>query len=414
MKKINFLLIYFLTNIFFLLLFLLIGDFNFLKISILGLLILNFIFIFIQKIIQKEKLISQQEPFYSEWGKLFNFISTPFVIYDEQMKIIYFNKAFSDFVNLEKNTLTNFKIETWIVKNENYLKLALIFFPSLMADSLKIIQSDDPNIIDINYRNEIFLFLITTKIFYQNKLLNIKIIKDYSEEKKQERQAFDLLSLLAHHLRTPLNQLKWLIETNKNSIQPEIFEQSINIINKTLFLTQMVILKSKSEMGKIDLNIELNSIEDLIKQCLDFFKSSLEEKKIKVEIYLDELVKNFYFDKSIMFFILYPIIENGIDYNREGGKLVIDIFKNKDKNYVTLKISDTGIGIEEKDFPHIFKKYFRSEEAKSIKPTGFGLGLSLAYNLTNIHKGEIEFQSKKGEGTTFILNFPLSKDIYGL
>lgn len=410
--NINFFLI--LLNIVLLALYLFISDFNYLKIAIFVLLILNIGYLFINSILKKEKLISSQKEFYFELDKFFNLINTPFVIYDDQMKIIYFNEAFSKLVNLDKNLLTNLKLETWIIKNEQYLKLSLIFFPSLIADNIKILKSEDPNIIEVSYQDNLFFTIISSKISYSQKIFSFKIIIDNSKDYYQIKQSSELLNLLVHHLRTPLNQLKWLLESIKNNNNQEAVNQGLDIIQKAIFLTQTVILTNKAENNQISLNIELNNIEELIKSCFDFFKYYLNEKNIKVEIFIEEQVKNFYFDKNLMFFIIYTLIENAIDYNKPNGKIVLNIIKHPQRDYVSISIADTGIGINEEDLKNLFKKYFRTKEAKEIKPTGFGLGLSLVYNLTKIHKGEIKVESKKNIGTTFFLEFPLNKEIYSL
>lgn len=412
LKNLHF--IFFGLNIILLAIYLFISDFNYLKLAIFSLLILNVGFLIVNFFLKKEELIASQKDFYFELDKFFNLLDTPFVIYDDEMKIVYFNDAFLKLVNLEKSILTNFKLETWIVKNEQYLKLALVFFPSLVADNIKIIQADDPNIIEVNYQNTFLCSIISSKISYQQKIYKFKVILDQSKDHYYRKQSLEFLSLLAHHLRTPLTQLRWLLESIKDENNKENVDQALNILDKTLILSQTVILSNKVETDQLELNIEMNNFEELVKNCLEFFKYYLSEKNITVEIFIDEQTKNFYFDKNIMFFIIYTLIENAIDYNKEGGKITIKTEKEFGREYVKIQISDTGIGIAKEDLANIFKKYFRTKEAKEIKPTGFGLGLSLVYNLTKIHKGEISVESQKNIGTTFILTFPLAKDIYSL
>ncbi|GIW65778.1 MAG: hypothetical protein KatS3mg094_297 [Candidatus Parcubacteria bacterium] len=414
MNRSKFFLISLLVNTIILLFFLFIPNFNYLKLSIFALLILNLFFLFILIGLKKEEIITGEEDFYLKLDKIFNLINNPLVVYDKEMKVLYINNAFEKFIGLDKKLIINFKIDTWIIKNEKYLKLALIFFPSLTAENIKIIKSGDPDIIDISYKNEIFISIINTKVNYNKKEFNLKIILDHSQEIKQNKQSLELLDLLAHHLRTPLNQLKWLIEENKELIDKSIYNQEIDIINRALFLTQMIILSRKTEEGDVNVSLELNSIQELINSCLSLFKSSLEDKNIKVEVYLDEAAEKFYFDKNIIFSIMLALIENAIDYNKPNGKIIFNINKDLDRNYIVIKISDTGIGMSEDDLNNIFKKYFRSNEAKEIKPIGFGLGLYLVYSLTKAHKGNIRVESKKNIGTTFILEFPANKEIYNL
>lgn len=409
-KNLNF--IFFLTNIILLLGYLFIGEFNYLKAAIFFLLILNLIFFYFNFFIKKEELVSRYENFYVELDNFFNLLTTPFVIYDDQMKIVYVNDAFAKLVALDKNKLLNLKLETWLTKNQQYFKLALIFFPSLSSDHLKIIQTDNPNIIEISYQDNLFWLIISSKISYQQKVYNFKIIVDRSKDYYYDQQSIEFLNLLAHHLRNPLNQIKWLLETLRNDNNKESINEALSILDKTLILSQTILLINKVENNKIKLEIENNNLQNLFNECLSFFKYYLKEKEIKTEIYLEDTVRNFYFDKNIIFFIIFSLIENAIDYNQPKGKIVIRVEKDTGRDYVKIQISDTGIGMNDDEIKNIFKKYYRSQEAKKNKPTGFGLGLYLVYQLIKIHKGEIKVESKKNIGTNFILFLPLNREIY--
>jgi len=100
---------------------------------------------------------------------------------------------------------------------------------------------------------------------------------------------------------------------------------------------------------------------------------------------------------------LLNIIDNAVKYTPIKGK--IDIVLNKNKYQAILEIKDNGIGIPQKDIPHIFDRFYRGSTKE--KTLGSGLGLAITKTIINSHRGEIEVKSKIGNGTVFTINLPL-------
>lgn len=100
------------------------------------------------------------------------------------------------------------------------------------------------------------------------------------------------------------------------------------------------------------------------------------------------------------------LLENAVKYNREHGS--ISIVTGREDDAVTVKIADTGIGIPEEELPHIFEAFYRVDQSRSRAVGGAGLGLSLVKDIVEKHGGEIAVKSVAGEGTTFILRFPVA------
>ena len=102
------------------------------------------------------------------------------------------------------------------------------------------------------------------------------------------------------------------------------------------------------------------------------------------------------------------IIENAIKYNREHGKVFIDI--NQEQDMVFVKIRDTGIGIPEEELDKIFNKYYRSSIVENdISFEGSGLGLAIAHDIVTDYNGTISVNSKLNEYTEFVISFPASQ-----
>jgi len=390
-------------------------EFNHVKIVIFANIVLIFLGIIGILYFSRFLFIKREKPF-EKFVNILEAINTPICLYDNEMKIIYVNKAFEEFTGLKKDALLSLQLDTWVTKNPIYTKLSLVFFPSLIATKIQA-REDNKDIVEVNYKDEIVFDLITTKLRFDKEEYNSKIIIDKSILFKEIKNKNEFVSLISHHLRTPLNQIRWFLESlAKSENIPEEEKESIknflNLISKSIALVESILLTSRVEEKKIELSIEENDIEELILSCLSLLNFEINEKKLKVNIEIEEEVKRFPFDKKILFFALYPIIENAVDYNKIGGEINIKVEKDKEKSEVKISIEDTGIGISEKDLLKMFEKFYRSLSAKEIKPTGTGIGLYLAKNLINIHKGTISITSEEGKGTKVLISLPSYKEVY--
>jgi heavy metal sensor kinase len=98
------------------------------------------------------------------------------------------------------------------------------------------------------------------------------------------------------------------------------------------------------------------------------------------------------------------LLGNGIAYNRAHGVVAAEV--REERGLVTLRVKDTGIGIDAEDLPHVFERFYRGERARERRPAGAGLGLALAEWIVTAHGGTIECASEPGRGTTFVARFP--------
>ena len=100
------------------------------------------------------------------------------------------------------------------------------------------------------------------------------------------------------------------------------------------------------------------------------------------------------------------LLTNAIRYNREGGK--VDVSLASEKEQAVLTVADTGIGIPEKDRPHLFERFYRVDKARSREAGGSGLGLAIAKWIVESHGGTISFSSRENAGTTFAVRLPIA------
>ena len=109
-------------------------------------------------------------------------------------------------------------------------------------------------------------------------------------------------------------------------------------------------------------------------------------------------------NRALIYEMLYNLIDNGIKYNKAGGCVAVRICQSKKDTVLT--VSDTGIGISDKDQERIFERFYRADKSRSKKSGGTGLGLAIVKHIVLAHGGRIEVSGRPGEGTRFEIVFP--------
>ena len=212
---------------------------------------------------------------------------------------------------------------------------------------------------------------------------------------------------VSHELKTPLTSISGYAEIMANGIAKEednklfaqkIYDESQNLINNI----NDIIKISKLDENRIDLEYQRINYSQLINNCINKLEKFIEDKHIKVnftskEIYGFAIV-------YVMEDIIYNLIQNAIKYNKNNGKVDIDI--KQDRKNVIITIADTGIGISDMDIDRIYERFFRSDRSHSSNIEGSGLGLAIVKHGINLHNGTITCDSKLNVGTTFTLSIP--------
>jgi PAS domain S-box-containing protein len=242
--------------------------------------------------------------------------------------------------------------------------------------------------------------------FSQQKLYLDQIIK--SSNFKTE-----FMATMSHELRTPLNAIigftDLLLEGVYGPIndeQKEVITDIKNSADHQFDMIKHILDISKIESGQITLNTQKFSLNKMFNQINSSLKPLYKRKNLKLKIRGLEEEKFIKADPIRFKEILLNLIGNAIKFTIEG--LIKIVIKEK-YNHWLFKVSDTGIGIAQKDFPLIFKDFKRVDSTYVHSVPGTGLGLSLTKRLVELHGGEISFTSVLGMGSTF--TFSISKKI---
>ena len=234
----------------------------------------------------------------------------------------------------------------------------------------------------------------------------------------------EFLANMSHELRTPLNSLlllsKGLAENKKGNLNLSEVEDAKIIYdggNSLLSLINDILDLSKVEAGKLSVHIEDLNIKTLINNLQKMFNPIANHRSIDFNTELgDDVPKIIISDRQRVEQILRNLLSNAMKFTEQGSvTLHIDLaksdtrFVHSDLNAertIGLSIIDTGIGISSHKIQEIFEAFQQEDGSTSRKFGGTGLGLTIARELTRLLGGEIQLQSKQGEGSCFTLYLP--------
>lgn len=219
-----------------------------------------------------------------------------------------------------------------------------------------------------------------------------------------EEQRRNLLADVTHELRTPLTVMQGNLEALLDGVYPRDDEHLAPILEETRVLSRLVDdlrILSLAESGALKLHRELTDLGALIEETLSSFRAQSDSAGVELVTNIPVDVPSLELDPVRIREVLANLIANALRYTPSGGKVeaVVSVSGNK----IAVSIRDTGTGIPPEDLPHIFDRFYRSEQSR-----GMGLGLAIAKYLVAAHNGKIVAESEPGKGTAFRFLLPLS------
>lgn len=283
------------------------------------------------------------------------------------------------------------------------------------------------------YASYIFLFLSIAYVIYRLILFRIKLKNQIKIEHIKLEQAEKTTNLklqfftnVSHELRTPLTLIlnpidKLIANQKKNSAQIDLLKMvqrnSVrlqNIINQLLDFRKM-------ESGVVSLQLVKADIVPFVYEIFRAFEDVAQNKMINYRFSCEETVINCLFDSDKIEKILYNLLSNAFKFTAEKGTIILSLtrktkikkgLKKKSSEFLSIEVTDTGIGIKTEEQIKIFEPFYQSDNKNSGKTIGTGLGLAYSYNLVKMHHGKIKLVSNPGQGTKFTINIPLEEEVY--
>ena len=240
-----------------------------------------------------------------------------------------------------------------------------------------------------------------------------KDIRDLIEkERNSEQSKTDLITNVAHDLRTPLTSIIGYLELlrKNNSISPEMRQKYLDIAyNKSERLQKLIeelFGFTKLSYGKVNLNINEVDIVKLLAQLLEESYPNFAKNGLSYDYVSNTGSQIIEADGDLLARLFDNLINNAIKYGKEGKRVKVNL--RADKEIVTIKIVNYGYVIPEKELPLIFDRFYRTDHSRTTQngPGGTGLGLAIVKNITDMHHGAVSVSSDLS-GTVFTVKLKI-------
>jgi two-component system phosphate regulon sensor histidine kinase PhoR len=236
---------------------------------------------------------------------------------------------------------------------------------------------------------------------------------EINQLKAQEKFRKEFLSNISHEFKTPLFAIQGYIETLQDGMLEDNPDMAVNFLNKASrnldrlnYLIHDLDEIAKLESGEVSIVKEKFDLVALIKETIDDLEYKAKENKISLNFTPKGnqaiQVKG---DRKKIQQVLINLIDNSIKYGNKGGQKNIKVHLLIDQ--VLIEITDNGQGIEEKNLPRVFERFFRTDKSRSRDIGGSGLGLAIVKHIIEAHQQNVHVRSTEGIGTTF--SFTLEK-----
>ncbi len=376
----------------------------------------------------EEAIRKSQELYSSLINDAIDSLSSGIIILDKNFKIVWVNKAICTFFGIERDKLIG-KDKREIIKR----KIKFIFenpdlFENIVLKTYEnntYVENFECHVLSGEGREERYLIHWSTPImsgalkggriehYYditELKKMEKELIKAYEELKELDRIKKDLIANISHELKTPITIIKGLMELgleedDKNKRQ-KYLKRGFRALNRLIRLINNLIEASQIQKREYKLNIEKIDLVDSILIVLNEVKHRAKEKRIEIEINIDEELRVLA-DPKYLYKALYELIDNAIKFNRRGGIVRISALKKKDD--VEICVFDSGIGIKEECIDKIFDKFYQSEMEPARRFNGMGMGLAICKDIIEAHGGRIWAESCPEEGSKFYFTLPIAK-----
>ena len=271
---------------------------------------------------------------------------------------------------------------------------------------------------------QVSLPLENASLYEEIKNTNIKL-------EKLERLKSEFISIVSHELRTPLTAIKNSLEiclSGKAGDVSSIMDKFLNMAKRNVTRLSGIINDlldlSKVEAGKMDFKFEKLNINTPVEFMKNTFENVAKEKNIDLVFEKEENIDETYIDTQRIEQVMSNLISNAIKFTNEGGKIIVKTENIKESeidktiligeekpvfydNYIKVSVKDSGIGIAQEDLKKVFDQFQQIENSLNRKNGGTGLGLPIAKQLIEAHRGFIWVESELNIGTTFSFVIPV-------
>jgi signal transduction histidine kinase len=222
-----------------------------------------------------------------------------------------------------------------------------------------------------------------------------------------EHRRRELTSDLAHELRTPVTVIHGYLEmlnTGKIAFHPDIGSQMVQETDRIQRLINNVLELSKLEAGYLPLQLQVIEPLTILNRVATTFEAECLKAHCQLQLQSPATLPAVFADPDRLTQILVNLVNNAITYSPQG---IVTLRAWESGAMLWIAVLDTGIGIATRDLPHIFDRFWRTDQSRALKIGSTGIGLAIAKRLVELQGGQIEVESELGKGSCFRFSIPL-------
>ncbi len=233
----------------------------------------------------------------------------------------------------------------------------------------------------------------------------------YREAHTANRLKDEFVATLSHELRTPLNALLgWTELLRSGRLSPERQREAIDAVHRTALaqaqLTNDLVDVSRAVSGKFRLHPQEVDVATVVGDTTETFRHAAESKGLRLTCDLEPHLPRIMADPDRLRQIVYNLVGNAVKFTATGA---VDVVARGDGHWLTLKVSDSGIGIRPSFLPYVFDRFRQADGSVSREFSGLGLGLSIVRALVELHGGTVVAESGgEGGGARFTVRLPVA------
>lgn len=236
---------------------------------------------------------------------------------------------------------------------------------------------------------------------------SVILIYDVTEKMTAEKLRREFSANVSHELKTPLQSILGYAEIMKNGLVKDEDKQRFLERIHAEAGNMIELIQNIMELSRLDENKTLDEFEDVdllkLAQSVTLrLKHKAQTKGVTLNVSGSSACVCGV--QSILSEVLYNLVDNSIKYNKDNGKVDVEVQDGSEE--VTVSVSDTGIGIGAADRERVFERFYRADKSHSKEIGGTGLGLSIVKHGVLFHKGRVELESEPGVGTTITFVLP--------
>jgi two-component system, OmpR family, phosphate regulon sensor histidine kinase PhoR len=333
---------------------------------------------------------------------LLNNMNEGLVVFDRDMRILVINRSASRFFDAVGE-----------MKGKNVLRLT--HMPAI-ADALQgVTQSGEPAAVDIrNPDGKKTLQILMSAVHDEEENTDgaIMLISDVTEIRLAEQIRSEFVANASHELKTPLTSIKGFSELIDTGIinDPEKAhgylehirtetERMIGLIGDILKLSELE--ATSHDTGMVQLSMKL-----IAQKVCGSLYNQINMKNVSVKVTGD--IGSMEANPDHMEQMLLNLVDNAVKYNKPGGSVTVEVTQSEET--VSVKVSDTGVGIPKESQQRVFERFYRVDKSRSRKLGGTGLGLSIVKHIVGLYNGKIKLESETGQGTSIEIILPVSNE----